>query len=85
MKIGNYTYSSDTGRRLLDSEFRGRESMISERVNIKYERILICGDNDGYKIIIGIWSKRYKIEDFNRGREEFVEQVILDYTFGVID
>lgn len=85
MKIGNYTYSNSTCKRLSLNELRGRESMISERVNINYVNILICNDTEGYKIIIGKWGKSYKTEDFNKGREEFVEQVILDYTFGVTD
>jgi hypothetical protein len=85
MKIGEYTYSYDTYRRFRNNYYRGIESMISERINISYGDILICSDNGRYMVIIKSWTKKYKTEDFNKGRETFVEQVILDYTFGVTD
>lgn len=87
IKIGHYIYSPDTERRFYMNEECGIESMLSERLNISWLWININIDNpDGLvEVHIGIWKKVYEREDFDAGIETFVEQVILDYTFGVID
>lgn len=86
IEIGGYIYSDETRRRLNLPYFRGIESMISERINMNYMLILITTTNNReYSVTIEKWYKSYNKEDFNRGKEVFVEQVILDYTFGVTD
>lgn len=97
--IGNYTYSESTEEKLkrvdaskskslyLLYERRGREFMLSERLKIDYLDVHIYYDSlIGFTVTINKkWKKIYSKEDFYAGRAEFVEQVILDYTFGVID
>jgi hypothetical protein len=94
IKIGNYTYSGETERRLKYTdkyqgdicmyERRGRESMVSDRLNINYMDVHIYDGWEGFKVSIKpYWVKIYSTEEFYKGREEFVERVIMDYTFGV--
>ena len=86
IEIGGYIYSCDTQKRLKYHKLRGIESMISERINTSYMLIRIkTTNNREYSVTIENWYKSYNKEDFNRGKEVFVEQVILDYTFGVTD
>lgn len=97
--IGNYTYSERTEEKLrrVDTskssnlvhekkERRGREYMISERLKIDYFDIYTSPGLKGFEVRINpTWRKVYSEEEFYAGRAEFVEQVMLDYTFGVID
>jgi hypothetical protein len=96
INIGNYTYSERTEEKFkrvnrpgfesfsLMYERRGREYMLSERLKIDFGDILIYDGLRGFKVTITrSWNKIYTKEEFYAGREEFLEQVILDYTFGV--
>lgn len=99
IKIGNCVYSDRTEERLNNSnnsgkeeplyvilmyERRARESMIADRLKIDPYFVGIHELNKGiYVSIMGEWSKIYAMKEFEAGREEFVDQVVLNYTFGV--
>lgn len=92
--IGNYTYSyrvEETLKRVSTSsseslmyERRGREYMLSERLKIDFLDVHIFDGLSGFHVtIMKEWRKTYSEVEFHAGRAEFVEQVMLDYIFGV--
>ena len=60
--------------------------MLSERLKTDFLEVHIYGGLGGFKVTINKkWHKVYSEEEFYAGRAEFVEQVMLDYTFGVAE
>lgn len=95
--IGNYTYSERTEEKLkrvvnkpgfepLMYERRGREYMLSEILKIDFMDVHIYNGLKGFEVTINkSWHKTYTKEEFYAGRAEFVEQVMLDYTFELFE